>query len=215
MSARWDQRFFQTTRGQIVSLLRRASRTVEELAQGLELTDNAVRLHLATLERDGLVEQLGARKGAGKPAYVYSLTSQAEEAFPKAYDVVLHLLLVVLSERLENVELAEILRTTGQRLASTQVAPAGDKRTRLELAVKLLNQMGGLAELMEDTEGDFTIQSAGCPLSRAVTAYPQTCQLVEALLSAYTGLAIKEVCDRNGSPHCCFQIGEQVNTSQK
>lgn len=208
MSARWDQRFFQTTRGQIVSLLRRASRTVEELAQTLELTDNAVRLHLATLERDGLVEQHGARKGVGKPAYVYSLTSQAEDAFPKAYDLVLQSLLQVLSEKLEENQLVEILRATGERLALAQVVAQGDRRTRLELAVKLLNQMGGIAELVEDNQGNFSIQSAGCPLSKAVTAYPQACQLAETLLSTYTGLPVKEFCDRSGSPRCSFRLTE-------
>ncbi len=81
----WNQRFFATTRGQLILLLRRADQTVEELAQALQLTDNAVRAHLATLERDGLVEQQGMRRGGGKPAFVYTLTAEAERLFPKAY----------------------------------------------------------------------------------------------------------------------------------
>lgn len=52
-----DERFFASTRGQVVTLLRRGSRTVDELAGTLGLTDNAVRAHLAGLERDGLVTQ--------------------------------------------------------------------------------------------------------------------------------------------------------------
>src|SRR5215210_9438667 len=88
-AARWDKRFFASTRGRIVALLRRASRTVDELAAALDLTDNAVRAHLATLERDGLVEQRGVRRGRGKPAYAYDLTSEAEALFPKAYEPVL------------------------------------------------------------------------------------------------------------------------------
>jgi predicted ArsR family transcriptional regulator len=53
-----DERFFDSTRGQIVMMLRGATRTVDELAKELELTDNAVRAHLTTLERDGLVKQI-------------------------------------------------------------------------------------------------------------------------------------------------------------
>ena len=49
---RWDQRFFESTRGRVVARLRRRRHTVEELAQELELTDNAIRAHLATLERE-------------------------------------------------------------------------------------------------------------------------------------------------------------------
>ena len=50
-----DERFFASTRGRVTTLLRQGDRTVEELAQALGLTDNAVRAHLVTLERDGLV----------------------------------------------------------------------------------------------------------------------------------------------------------------
>src|SRR5919201_2008502 len=53
------QRFFATTRGQIVLLARRAPRTIDELCQALGLTRNAIRAHLATLERDGLVRRGG------------------------------------------------------------------------------------------------------------------------------------------------------------
>ena len=68
-STRWDQRFFASTRGQVVTLLRQGHATVEDLARALGLTDNAVRAHLAALERDGLVVQSGLRRGTGKPAY--------------------------------------------------------------------------------------------------------------------------------------------------
>src|SRR6266487_4983351 len=84
-----NQRFFASTRGRIVTLLRRSSHTVEELAQALDLTDNAVRAHLATLERDGLVHQHGKRRSSSKPASVYDLTPAAEELFSKAYGPVL------------------------------------------------------------------------------------------------------------------------------
>ncbi len=77
-----DQRFLESTRGRIVRLLRGSSRTVEELATQLELTDNAVRAHLTTLERDGLVRQSGVRRGARKPHFTYSLTPEAEKLFP-------------------------------------------------------------------------------------------------------------------------------------
>ncbi|MDQ4000884.1 MAG: winged helix-turn-helix domain-containing protein, partial [Actinomycetota bacterium] len=77
MAANWDEKFFESTRGQVVALLRRSDRTVEELARALGLTDNGVRVHLAVLERDGIVRQRGSVRrssGGGKPAYVYELT---------------------------------------------------------------------------------------------------------------------------------------------
>src|SRR5215210_1437088 len=116
----FDRRFFASTRGRIVLLLRRASRTVDELARELELTDNAVRAHLATLERDGLVRQQGVRRGPGKPSYSYELTPEAARLFPKAHGVMLGHLLDVLSERIGPADLDEMLRTVGRRIAAGQ-----------------------------------------------------------------------------------------------
>ena len=45
----WDQRFFATTRGRLLQHLRRRAATVDELAQALDLTDNAIRAQLALL----------------------------------------------------------------------------------------------------------------------------------------------------------------------
>src|SRR5215210_6570710 len=101
-------------------LLRRSGRTVEELARPLGLTDNGVRAHLAMLERDGLVRQRGSVRrgsGGGKPAYVYELTPEAEDLFPKAYEPVLRRLLDVLSERLGPEESEALLRSVGRLLA--------------------------------------------------------------------------------------------------
>src|SRR6266581_530224 len=106
----WNQRFFASTRGRIVMLLRRASRTVDELAKALNLTDNAVRAHLATLERDGIVRQGGVRRGSRKPSSIYDLAPEAEQLFPKAYDPVLQHLLEVLGERIPADEMETLLR---------------------------------------------------------------------------------------------------------
>src|SRR5437764_15198618 len=94
----WNQRFFASTRGRILMLLRRAGRTVDELAQILNLTDNAVRAHLATLERGGFVRQLGERRGIGKPAKIYELSTDAERLFTASYESILRPLLKVLSK---------------------------------------------------------------------------------------------------------------------
>src|SRR5688572_1444520 len=130
-SSRWDQRFFASTRGQVVTLLRQGHATVEELARALGLTDNAVRSHLAALERDGLVTQSGLRRGIGKPAYAYALTPDAERFFPKAYGALLHLMLDALGERLPAAVVDDLLRDVGHRLASGQPEPTGDLRGRV------------------------------------------------------------------------------------
>src|ERR687885_2014067 len=119
-TTRWDRKFFESTRGQLVTLLRRGGRTVEELARALGLTDNGVRAHLAALERDGIVRQRGSVRrgsGGGKPAFVYELTPEAEELFPKAYEPVLRELLDALAQRLGPEESEALLRSVGRSMA--------------------------------------------------------------------------------------------------
>ncbi len=133
-----DQRFFASTRGQILSLLRRDRRSVDELAQALDLTGNAIRAHLTVLERDRLVQQQSVRRGVGKPTFVYRLTPRAERLFPKAHEPVLHNLLDALAERDGLAEVEALLRTVGRRMASKEVAASGDTRSRLDAAVASL-----------------------------------------------------------------------------
>ncbi len=201
-----DQRFFASTRGQIVTLLRRAApSTVEELATAFSLTDNAVRAHLAALERDGLVKQAEARRGAGKPSYTYALTPAAENLFPKPYGPVLRTLLDLLAEEKNSPELEVLLREVGKRIARGLPASAGSKRARLEAAVAMLNEIGGLTEL-EETPEEYIIQGYSCPLAMLVPAHAEACQLAESLVAEFTGLPVKECCQHNGRDSCRFQL---------
>ncbi|HZB83304.1 MAG TPA: helix-turn-helix domain-containing protein [Rubrobacteraceae bacterium] len=204
----WDQKFFKSTRGQIVTLLRRAARTVEELAQALDLTDNGVRVHLATLERDGIVRQRGSVRrtsGGGKPAYIYELTPEAEELFAKAYGSVLSQLLDVLAVQLGPQESEALLRSVGRRIAEGQTAPADGVLGRLEAAVGVLNKLGGLAEL-EERDGSFVIRSYSCPLAGVAPDHPEVCRMAETLLTELAGVPVYEHCDRSERPRCCFEV---------
>ena len=188
-------------------LLRRASRTVDELAQALNLTDNAVRAHLATLERDGFVRQLGERRGSGKPAFIYELSADAEQLFPKAYGPVLRQLLEVLSEEMTTDEVAALMRRTGRGLAEQQHLPPGDLHSRLLMAVNVLNELGGLAEL-EQRNGTYYIQGYSCPLAAVVPGHPEVCSLTETLITELVGQPVKECCDGNEPARCCFSVSK-------
>jgi predicted ArsR family transcriptional regulator len=201
----WDDRFFASTRGRIVTLLRRASRTVEELAQALELSDNAVRAHLATLERDGLVQQQGVRRSSRRPAYAYTLTPHAQQALPRAYRPVLRHALDVLAERLPPPDLEAVLREVGRRLAAERALAAGDLVRRVAAAAAVLNELGGLAEVETDG-GVFLVRSYSCPLAAVVPGHPEVCRLVETLLSALVGVPVRERCDRSEPLRCSFEV---------
>jgi predicted ArsR family transcriptional regulator len=200
-----DERFFASTRGRVTTLLRHGERTVEELAQALGLTDNAVRAHLATLERDGLVRPAGLRRGTSKPAYAYALTPAAERLFPKAYGTLLRMLLDVLSERLPPSAVDDAVREVGHRVAAGQTVPNGELQHRIDQALAVLGELGGLAEAEEQEDG-FIIRGASCPLAAAVPGHPEICHLAETLLSDLIGVPVAECCQRGDQPRCCFAV---------
>ena len=217
MATHWDQRFFASTRGQIVTLLRRTGRTVDELAEAVGLTDNGVRAHLATLERDGIVWQRGTVSrggGGGKPAHVYELTPEAEALFPKAYSPVLRRLLDVMVEHLGPEETEALLRAVGRRMADERTVPADGVHERLEAAVAVLNELGGLAEL-EERDGALIIRGYSCPLTAVVPGHPEVCRLAEALLAEVAGLPVHEHCDRGERPRCCFEVAGADYATQR
>jgi predicted ArsR family transcriptional regulator len=216
VSTGWDRRFFDSTRGRVVALLRRTGFTVDELARELDLTNNGVRAHLATLERDGIVRQSGVVRreiGGGKPAYLYELTPEAEDLFPKAYEPVLHRLLDVLAEQLEPDESEALLRSVGRLMAKGETVPTHGPRERLEAAVEVLNELGGLAEL-EERDGGFVIRGYSCPLAGVTQEHPEVCRMVETLITELAGVPVYEHCDRGERPRCCLAVATLDATEQ-
>jgi predicted ArsR family transcriptional regulator len=208
MARRWDQKFLESTRGRIVVMLHQRDYTVDELAHELKLTDNAVRMHLANLERDGLVQQRGLKRGGGKPAFSYSVTPEAARLFPKAYGPVLRQLLDVLAEQMGPDALEVLLRTVGQRIAATRHAPTANGRTlraRLDVAGGVLNDLGGLAEV-EEQDGELLIRGYSCPLVAVVPGHPEVCSLAETMLTELIGVPVRECCERGEPLRCCFEV---------
>lgn len=208
-----DRRFFESTRGQIVTILRGSACTVDELAEKLELTDNAVRAHLITLERDGLVRQSGLRRGPRKPHFTYTLTPEADKLFPKAYDDLVNQLIGVLKNRLNPNELEDVLREVGRAFAAG--APAekdASLESRVHAAVRVLAAIGGAAEV-EQHDDKFVIQGKSCPLASAVAVHPEVCRLAETLVHEIVKAPVEEQCIRDGLPRCRFEIDAATNRS--
>jgi DeoR family suf operon transcriptional repressor len=207
-------RILETTRGKVLALLRREPMTADELASALGLTDNAVRAHLTTLERDRLVQVAGERREGrvGKPATVYQVAPDVEELFSKAYLPLLTSLLDVLGDRLEPRQLRPFLRAVGQRLAQNVEQPPGDLENRVTAASKLLNHLGGLSSVEEVEEGSrYSIQSRGCPVGAAVRTRPEVCEAIMALVSELTGARVRSCCQRGERPSCCFEVWRDLS----
>ena len=209
----WNKRVWDSTRGRIVSLLRRRERTVEELATELGVTDNAVRAQLGALERDGLVRAAGSRKppAAGKPAVLYDVPLEADALFSRAYAPMFTSLVSTLAEQMDGPQLTELLVDAGKRLAAAYPAPAGDRERRLVAATDVMQQLGAQVELIEGSDG-ITLRGSSCPLAVAVEKRHEVCMAMQAFLEAMLGEPLIQCCEYEERPRCCFKAGRTDGT---
>lgn len=208
----------RSSREEILRLLRASPHTANELADAIDITPQAVRDQLRTLEEKGWIA-VGRlqRDTGGKPAREYVLTAEGEESFEKPYPALLGYLVAELDDQLDGVRKRELLRAVGRRMgtdllekgASERVRPADltrdALRRRLTAAVEVLNALGGAAAVEESEEG-LSVQSDGCPLSGLVRQDPDSCLLAEALVETIAGVPVRETCARGDRPRCRFAV---------
>jgi len=202
----FDRRFLESTRGRMVMLLRRNDLTVNGLAAELGLTDNAVRAHLLSLERDGLVTQKGMVKGIRKPHYIYGLSDYARELFPRPYGLLFNRLLSSLRSVLSPSVFIERIRDIGFGIGKENKDSLDtNMNQRVDRAIAAIESLGGSATAASEN-GQITISSNSCPFSEAVREHPEVCKITESMLSEILETDVVESCDRSLSPKCCFQV---------
>jgi predicted ArsR family transcriptional regulator len=208
--SRWKRVLMASTKGQVVDLLRRGPRTVEELAQALRLTDNAIRGHLTALERDGLARRSGTRRtGARRPSHTYRLTPEGELLFSQAYVPFLDELLHVLAGIMPVDELQDVARAVGRRLVALPGSAAASTEARVRAAANLLDDLGGVTEIQKagNGNGSFTIHGLSCPFGSLVRAHGEVCMAVESLVGEVTKEPTRERCERKAeSPQCWIDV---------
>jgi predicted ArsR family transcriptional regulator len=197
-----------TTRGRIVTLLQRGGLTTDDIASRVGLTPNAVRAHITVLERDGVIRKVGRRPGTTRPSHVFELTPEVEQLLSRAYVPVLSELVRVVASGLPAEQVQRLMRETGKGLAdelSRGRRPSGSLRHRVSAASDLMNeQLGALTQVEEN--GHFTIRGAGCPLAALTGKHRAACVAMESFVKEIVRAPVRQCCERNGRPRCCFEI---------
>lgn len=204
--------FLESTRGRVVAVIRRGHATVDEIAADLDLTGNAVRAQLATLQRDGLIRPAGIRRGVTRPAQTYELTPQLEQLLSRAYMPLLTELVTLLAATQPAAQFNALMRETGRRLARDLAveAPSGPLSDRVRRAAELMCTELGASARAEKENGGFVIRGTGCPLAALTGKHRGVCQSVESLLAEVTGATVRECCERSERPRCCFHVSPKA-----
>jgi predicted ArsR family transcriptional regulator len=201
------RQLLDTSRGRIISLLQKGGQTADDIASSLGLTRSAVRIQIGAMERDGVVRRAGKRPGTTRPSHIFELTPEVEYVLSKAYIPVLTQLVDVFAEALPARQLNTLLRRTG-RLLANEISPGkvqGDLKARADSASQLMNEKFGALTHVK-ANGGIGIRGAGCPLSAVTGKHPGLCLVMESFVSEIVGAPVRECCDREHRPRCCFDI---------
>lgn len=178
--------------------------TLDELADHLDISRNAVRQHVSVLERDGLVGVAGRRTATGgRPSRAYGLTPDGMERFPRQYDMLAEGMIATLSEQLGDAALDSVLARLARSLAAGHrdelAGLPEDERRRA--VVTLMNQLGYDARL----EPDGTIVAFNCVFHKIAAKTRAVCRYDETLLTALLGFEVKLAgCIQDGDNTCAF-----------
>lgn len=180
----------QSTRQQILEYLQRHGRgTVKDLGALLGLTSTGIRQHLTVLERDGLVEAREERGRVGRPTLVYSLTEEADELFPKTYDLLATLLLEEVRSSEGKEKLHHILQNVARRLAAPYLGRVSGKpiEDRVRLTAGVLEEQGCIADWSRGDDGDYFIDEYTCPFPKIAESDRSVCALHVEFVRTLTG----------------------------
>ena len=177
---------------EILQLIRqRGPQSIKLLEVELGVTTNAVREQIQNLLAAGLLLAEKQRRGAGRPAYVYSLTEKAQQLFPQAYDVLLKLLIeeIVRREGADNAQ--SLLNAVGERMAEGLVGvdKSAGLREQLQSIASGLARQGMPITILEQDEA-VALDSWSCPYISLARETEGVCRMEQHMLEQALGTRV-------------------------
>lgn len=199
------------TRQTVLKLLKiRGSATAGELARELGLTEMAVRRHLTALERDGYAVSRPVRQPMGRPAYVYELTEEAEQFFPKNYHLLALDILELLDREAGGEGAAERMFEARRNMLYNRHAGRMAGKTLSERVSELAaiqNDGGYMVEVESASGREYLLHEYNCPIARIAERYEQACECELALFRDLLETDVERIeCLAKGGNKCTYRI---------
>lgn len=200
-----------TRDGVLAVLLREGEATAAELAELLNVSVQAMRRHLRSLEDDALVEASTSAAGPGRPTNHWRLTSQGQERFGDSSETFALDLLHSMAAHLPQETIASLMAQQAEEKARhyrSQIG-SGPLEERLERLIELRRAEGYVADLSPDpseeaTPGAWTIREHHCSVIRIAEEFPQVCdQELQLLRLTFPDCQIERVHWRLQEGHSC------------
>ncbi|NOU98017.1 winged helix-turn-helix transcriptional regulator [Paenibacillus sp. LMG 31456] len=208
-----NQEMDVSTRKVILTMLKtQGSLTVSDMAKQLGITEMAVRRHLNTLERDGLIEAKLVRQAMGRPTNLYSLTEQADELFPKKYH---HLTLDLLGELVSEAgeqQVDRLFERRKERMVNRYEEQMQGKplEERVKTLAEIQNSNGYMVDWNTTNEGHYVINEHNCPISQVANQYNHACQCELMMFKSLLNANVERTeCLVKGGIKCSYTIQEK------
>ena len=203
-----------STRRDLLLLLRRhPGITVTELARELRLTGMGVRRHLDALATEGLVTSAPAgRRGLGRPAAGWRLTSAGLELFPRRYDALALELLEDLADRDGPAAVDALFARRTDRLVAEyerEIDGADDLAERLAAVARIRDEEGYEAGCNSDGDGSLILTEANCAVHKVAERCPAVCAHEHDLLQRVLGPSVEITRTSHilgGDPVCTYRV---------
>lgn len=196
------------SRYKILTLLKRKKCAIDELSASLDISSTAVRQHLTILEGDSLIKGESIKGGMGRPKYMYSLTVEAEDFFPKKYHMLAEALIEEIAKEGEE-KLKRIIRNISIKSSESYKKEAMGKpmAERMIILQRAFEKNTGYVDISREKNG-YRLMKYNCPLPLISSKYPAVCEIDFNLIKTISGVeVVHEKCMAKKDAYCLFKIG--------
>ncbi len=204
-----------TREATLTLLLKQGETSAAKLAVLMGISVQAMRRHLRSLERDGLVVSSSSAAGPGRPSNAWQLTSHGLNFFNDASgsEQFALELLASIESTLSEKNLVEVLHSQLDEkvIYYRDKIGSGALNTRLEKLVELRKQEGYLAELHLSEDGiSWYLNAFHCSIRSIAEKYPIVCDYeLELIRNIFSDCEVQRVQWRLESGHSCgFEINQ-------
>lgn len=184
--------------------------TVDELSRKLEVTRNAVRQHLASLENDGLIEPGISRPSGGRPEQLYVLSDKGKEMFPRQYSWFAELVIESIRDEAGEGVLNARLGRMGERIGDqllAQGAVESNPQKQVEKLSGIMQEMGYNTHGVSVIDSEPVIEADNCVFHNLAMKNPDICRFDLAMMARFTGSTIDhQECMALGGNVCRFKF---------
>lgn len=181
--------FFGGTRKSImINLLSKDTNSVD-LAKKIGINESAIRRHLETLEKEGLVYSTFERHKRGRPKKIFFLTAYGKTFFPRKNKTFLSLLVQNIMQRYGKEEMETLMSLIARDFVDLLVTKEikGNLSSRLEQLIQLLNDYGFFASLSK-RGNKYIIEYHNCVFGDLVPQFGvYLCKIDENVVKKFAG----------------------------